>query len=43
MPEGVCFSILIMNGFVPLIDKYVRPKPFVMLRQAKIKIKRHNR
>lgn len=28
MPEGVAFSILIMNAFVPLIDKYVRPKPF---------------
>jgi Na+-translocating ferredoxin:NAD+ oxidoreductase subunit D len=28
MPEGVAFSILIMNGFAPLIDKYVKPKPF---------------
>ncbi len=28
MPEGVCFSILIMNAFTPLIDKYVRVKPF---------------
>lgn len=28
MPEGVCFSILIMNAFTPLIDKYVRIKPF---------------
>ncbi|MBN1298352.1 MAG: RnfABCDGE type electron transport complex subunit D, partial [Actinobacteria bacterium] len=28
MPEGVAFSILIMNSFTPLIDKYVRPKPF---------------
>jgi electron transport complex protein RnfD len=25
-PEGVCFAILIMNLFVPLIDKYVRPR-----------------
>ena len=24
-PEGVCYSILIMNLFVPLIDRYVRP------------------
>ncbi|MFA5355843.1 MAG: RnfABCDGE type electron transport complex subunit D [Candidatus Omnitrophota bacterium] len=24
-PEGVSFSILIMNAFVPLIDRYVRP------------------
>jgi len=28
MPEGVCFSILLMNAFTPLIDKYVRPRPF---------------
>ena len=28
MPEGVAFSILIMNAFTPLIDRYVRPKPF---------------
>jgi electron transport complex protein RnfD len=28
LPEGVCFSILIMNAFVPLIDKYVMPKPY---------------
>jgi len=28
MPEGVAFSILIMNAFTPLIDRYVRPRPF---------------
>jgi len=28
LPEGVAFSILIMNSFVPLIDRYLRPKPF---------------
>jgi len=27
-PEGVSFSILIMNAFVPLIDKYVKTKRF---------------
>ena len=27
-PEGCMFSILIMNAFVPLIDKYVKPKRF---------------
>lgn len=27
MPEGVCYSILIMNGFTPLIDRYIRPLP----------------
>ena len=26
--EGVCYSILIMNLFVPLIDRYVVPRPF---------------
>ncbi len=28
MVEGVAFSILIMNAFTPLIDRYVRPKPY---------------
>jgi len=28
MPEGVAFSILFMNAFTPLIDRYVRPKPY---------------
>ena len=27
-PEGVSFSILIMNLFVPLIDKYIRPRVY---------------
>lgn len=27
-PEGMSFAILIMNCIVPLIDKYVYPKPF---------------
>ena len=27
-PEGVSFSILIMNGLVPLIDKYTQPRIF---------------
>lgn len=27
-PEGVSFAIIIMNGFVPLIDKYIKPKRF---------------
>ena len=27
-PEGVCYSILIMNGFTPLINKYTRPRVF---------------
>ena len=28
MPEGVCFSILLMNAFTPLIDKYIKLKPY---------------
>ncbi len=27
-PEGVSFAILIMNGFTPLINLYVKPKRF---------------
>ncbi len=27
-PEGVCYSILLMNCFTPLIDRLVRPKRF---------------
>ena len=27
-PEGVSFAILIMNAFVPLIDRYVHPRIF---------------
>jgi len=28
LPEGVMSSILLMNGFVPLINKFTRPKTF---------------
>lgn len=28
LPEGVMFAILLMNGFTPLIDRYLRPRPF---------------
>lgn len=28
MPEGVAFSILLMNAFTPLIDRYIRPKTY---------------
>ncbi len=27
-PEGVCYSIIIMNSFVPMIDRFTKPKPF---------------
>jgi electron transport complex protein RnfD len=39
MPEGVCFSILIMNGFTPLIDRYIRPKPFGFVKEKPKKVK----
>ncbi|MBN1289364.1 MAG: RnfABCDGE type electron transport complex subunit D [Actinobacteria bacterium] len=28
LPEGVMFSILVMNGFTPLIDRYLKPRRF---------------
>lgn len=27
-PEGVSFAILLINGFVPLIDRYIKPRKF---------------
>lgn len=34
-PEGVSYSILIMNAFVPLIDRLMRPKVFGAARKEK--------
>ena len=34
-PEGVSYSILLMNFVTPLIDKYTKPKPFGSQRQMK--------
>lgn len=34
-PEGVSYSILLMNIVTPLIDKYTKPKPFGSTKQAK--------
>jgi len=28
LPEGVMYSILLMNGVTPLINRYTRPKIF---------------
>jgi electron transport complex protein RnfD len=28
LPEGVMFAILLMNGFTPLIDRYITPRAF---------------
>ena len=35
MPEGVCYSILLMNAFTPLIDRHVRPKVFGLVKKTK--------
>jgi len=35
MPEGVCFSILIMNALTPLIDRYAGHKPYGYKKGAK--------
>jgi len=37
MPEGVAFSILLMNAFTPLIDRYVIPKPLGYIKPEKKK------
>ena len=34
-PEGVSFAILIMNGFTPLINRYVKPRRFGERRAAR--------
>jgi len=34
LPEGVAFSILIMNAFKPIIDKYTRRRPFGALKKG---------
>ena len=31
-PEGVSFSILVMNAFTPLINRWTRPRPFAKLK-----------
>lgn len=34
-PEGVSFAILLMNIVTPLLDKYIRPKPFGYVKPVK--------
>jgi electron transport complex protein RnfD len=34
-PEGVMFAILFMNALVPLIDRYIQPRTYGKLAQAK--------
>ncbi len=36
-PEGVCYSILIMNSIVPLIDKFTVPTKFGMVAPKEVK------
>ncbi len=36
-PEGVSFAILLMNLFTPLLDKYIRRKPFGYIKPIKVK------
>ncbi len=36
-PEGMSFAILIMNAFVPLIDKYVKPRRFGAIKERRAK------
>ena len=35
MPEGVCYSILLMNAFTPLIDRHVRPRVFGLVKKTR--------
>jgi hypothetical protein len=42
MPEGVSFAILLMNIVTPLIDKYIRPKPFGYKKPEKVKKPKNN-
>ncbi len=35
LPEGVCYSILFMNAITPLIDRYVRVRPYGLVKKAK--------
>jgi len=32
-PEGVFYAVLLMNSIVPLIDRYIKPRP-VGIRKA---------
>lgn len=36
-PEGVSFAILLMNITVPLIDKYITPKRYGVVKEVKVK------
>ena len=36
-PEGISFAILIMNAVVPLLNRYIKPKPFGEIKKQPIK------
>ena len=35
-PEGISFAILIMNAFVPILDRYIKPRRFGDLKKVKL-------
>jgi electron transport complex protein RnfD len=35
-PEGISFAILIMNAFVPILDRYIKPRRFGELKKVKL-------
>jgi len=46
LPEGVAFSILLMNAFTPLIDRYIKPRPYGYIppeKDSKFPLKRKNK
>lgn len=34
MPEGVCYSILFMNAFTPLIDRFTKVRPYGLVKRV---------
>ena len=38
MPEGVCFSILIMNAMTPLIDRFIKTRPYGVNKKARSEV-----
>ena len=41
-PEGVSYAIIIMNLFVPLMDKYIRPRVYGRIRTSRVRGKGKN-
>ena len=37
LPEGVCYSILVMNAVAPLIDRFVKSRPYGYRKPVKVK------